>query len=67
MVLDVLTVTLSKFHHYMESNVIYKISCLDCPGQYVRQTKQYLNKRVHSHKYSIQCNDENTALSKHSK
>ncbi len=47
--------------------MIYKISYLDCPGQYIGQTKQYLNKRVYSHKYSVQCNDESTARSKHSK
>lgn len=56
-----------KIESTKESNVVYKISCLDCPGQYVGQTKQYLNKRVYSHKYSIQCNDESTALSRHSK
>lgn len=41
---------------------------MDCPSTYIGQTKQYLNKRIYNHKYSIN-NDVNgeTALSKHAK
>ena len=49
------------------SNIIYQISCLDCNGKYIEQTKQYLNKRIYGHKYSLTSNSESTALSKHSK
>lgn len=34
------------------SNVVYKITCNNCPSVYIGQTKQYLHKRIQQHKYS---------------
>lgn len=53
----------------MNSNLIYKINCKDCPGCYIGQTKQYLKNRVYQHKHSIKSTLNNlnnkTALTTH--
>lgn len=49
-----------------QTNLIYKIDCLDCPKTYIGQTKQYLKNRIKDHKNSIKITNQNpTALSKH--
>ena len=44
------------------SNVVYQISCSDCNGLYIGQTKRYLKERIKSHVYDKK---EQTALKKH--
>jgi len=39
---------------YMQnSNVVYKISCSDCPSTYIGQTKRQLRTRVKEHKQNV--------------
>ena len=49
-----------------QSNVIYKVSCIDCESTYIGQTKNYLKDRIASHIRSIQKGSHETALSQHS-
>ncbi|EZA48222.1 hypothetical protein X777_14228 [Ooceraea biroi] len=35
------------------SNVVYKISCCDCDGSYVGQTKRQLHTKINEHRKDI--------------
>lgn len=50
-----------------ETNTVYKIDCNNCNSTYIGQSKQYLHKRIYSHKYNTKnLNHNSTALTKHS-
>ncbi|KAG4068983.1 hypothetical protein HA402_005644 [Bradysia odoriphaga] len=51
----------------MKSKVIYRIDCLDCPGKYPGQTKQWIGKRKAKHKSDIRLKKltETTGLTVH--
>lgn len=54
----------------MQSNVIYKIPCLECDGVYIGQTKRYLKTRISEHIRSVRPtnlihNTNKTALAEH--
>lgn len=52
--------------HLDQSDVVYRIDCLNCNQCYVGQTKQHLHKRIYNHTYSIECKDlTKSALSEH--
>lgn len=52
-----------------ESNIVYKINCIDCDKCYIGITKQYLKTRIYQHQYD--CREKNrtkkekTALAQH--
>ena len=49
-----------------QTNLIYKIDCLECLKTYIGQTKQYLKNRTKEHQNSIRkLNEHQTALSNH--
>lgn len=65
-----LTKTKSKTPKELESNVIYRIPCLECSDAYLGQTSRYLKIRINEHKRSIKHNNNSsqnrTALAEHS-
>lgn len=48
-----------------QSNVVYSISCLNCPKCYIGQTSRTLKARITSHKSDARRNVGNCALAKH--
>lgn len=47
------------------SNVIYEVTCKTCPCKYIGQTKQYISKRLATHKRDCDYFKDATALSNH--
>ena len=39
--------------HQRQSNVVYRISCLDCDAKYIGQTKRQLKTRIREHRQDI--------------
>lgn len=56
-----------KTDQQLQSNLIYEVPCKDCNQTYIGQTKQYLKKRMYSHRYHINIKDpKHSALVDHS-
>lgn len=49
-----------------KSNVVYKITCMNCDLIYIGETKRTLNKRINSHRSDIKRRITSCALAKHS-
>jgi len=50
-----------------QSNLVYRIDCLDCNNCYIGETKQYLHKRIYQHEYHVRKKNANhSGLCKHS-
>lgn len=48
------------------SSVCYKVSCKDCNGEYIGETRQYLHKRIKQHQYhSKKKNGNHSGLTQH--
>lgn len=50
-----------------KSNIVYKISCTDCPSTYIGNTSQYCQVRAGQHANDVRGGSEKTALAKHAK
>jgi len=51
-----------RLSNYSKKNVVYKISCNDCDGTYVGQTKRKLNTRILEHRNQINRKSSNTTV-----
>ena len=47
------------------SNIIYRIPCMDCSSFYIGQTSKDLNVRINQHKYSVRTGQTSNALFVH--
>lgn len=55
-----------KIHSSKEKDLIYKITCLDCPRVYIGHTSMWLENRIYHHKSNAKNSTKtNTALSAH--
>ena len=50
-----------------QSNLVYRIRCLDCSHLYIGQTSQYFHKRIYQHQYDVRCKNvvNSSSLSQH--
>jgi len=49
----------------LNSQLVYRVPCFNCPKYYVGETLQYLRSRIYQHKRDVEKKNESTALAEH--